>query len=153
MRCRKQAYQIVNKKHFYYMALVTQKKTGFFNRRLVQSFVDLSRPVSLPRLNLIFQRPLSQFVPNPHVTKYSIYMQTQNVNTAIETRERMIAQGMDPIECRDFLKNAVLQQRHNFESVRLMMSPKQRNAMELRILNGEIMLSCISNACLIQSLP
>jgi hypothetical protein len=80
-------------------------------------------------------------------------MQSRIVVNPTETWDRMLSMGMDPFECRDFLSASVQQQRHNFEMCRKMLSPKQRNAMELRILNGEIMLSVVSNACLLQGLP
>lgn len=80
-------------------------------------------------------------------------MKTSVILTAEETRARMEAQGLNPEMCREFLVESVTLQRANFETLRKILPPRQRNAMELRILNGEIMLSVVNNACLNQSLP
>lgn len=75
-------------------------------------------------------------------------MQTRKPLTPTETRRRMLAQGLNPEACKNFMQESCRTFRSNFEIIRPLLSQKEANELELQILNGEIMLSIIRNACL-----
>jgi hypothetical protein len=67
-------------------------------------------------------------------------------------RQRIISQGMNPEHCRDYVARTVKVDRDNFEIIRCMLSKEQAASYELEILNAEIMLSILNNACLVKGL-
>jgi hypothetical protein len=79
--------------------------------------------------------------PNP------LNMQTRNVSTPTETRQRMIDQGLDPERVRKILEGSVNIQHQTFMSLYPVLTKEDRIEMELDLLQTELMLSIVSRAC------
>jgi hypothetical protein len=80
-------------------------------------------------------------------------MLTQLPTTATEARERMIARGLNPEICREFLRDSVSMERNLFETVKPMLTEEQRQARRLYVIQAELLLGVIGDACIDQSLP
>lgn len=80
-------------------------------------------------------------------------MQSRIVVNSTETRERMIAKGLSPELCREFLKESVSMERSLFETLKPTLSEDQRQKRRLYVIQAELLLGIISDACIDQSLP
>lgn len=80
-------------------------------------------------------------------------MFTQLPTTATEARARMISRGLDPEICREFLTDFVKAERNLFETIKPMLTDEQRHRRRFYVIQAELLLGIISDACIDQSLP
>lgn len=75
-------------------------------------------------------------------------MQTRKPHTPTETRQRMIAQGLDPERIRRILEASATTQHQNFMTLYPLLSKEDRIDMEIDLMQTELALSIVRRACL-----